>query len=174
MGLRTAWRRRQLAVLRKQYREQPGYGQPYAYPTLSYPDQHSPDGVNPGYSAIQDYPGESNPNDQTLFETLLAFIDPALASGQTFDLLGGYSWGVANDSLDNDYGIGPGLIPFSAIGASTVTELQGALDRSGFNAWTVESVPLSTVIPEPGTAGLVSAFGVILWPRRGRRRRTPA
>ena len=149
----------------------PSTGQPYAFPTLSYPDLHSPDGTNPGYSATEDSPGLSNPNHQTLFETFLAYEDPSLDASHTIDLLGGFSWGVATNASDVEYGLGPQNIPFSSIDPSMLAELDGALARSGFTgsyAWTVEATdPFAA--PEPGTAALISAaFAGVLWLRRQR------
>ncbi len=127
----------------------PKTGQPYAYPTLSYPDLHSD---KLGYSSTSDEPGEDNPLDKTLFETFLAYVNPALDATHTFDLLGGYSWGIQNDPSDNTTGIPTANIPQSAITGGTIAELQGALDRSGFtgqDAWSVESVDLSLYAPVP-------------------------
>lgn len=136
-------------------------GRPYYFPTLSYPYEHSPDGVNPGTSSTIDAPGLADPNHQTLFETYLAFIDPALGATNTFDVLGGFSWGVQTDSQDTLTGIQPVNIPFSAIDSSKVNELQGAINRSGFTgqyAWTVQALdafaPLAAV-PEPGSGAFV-------------------
>lgn len=139
----------------------PKTGLPYAFPTLSYPDLHSRDGVLPGVSSTEDSPVELNRNDQTLFETFLVFFDPTLATQDSFDVLGGYSWGIFTDSNDIQHGINTANL---SISPSTLTELDGALDRSGYSGWTAESVSTfegtsggGTAVPEPGSSWLLGA-----------------
>jgi hypothetical protein len=141
----------------------PSTSQPYAFPTLSYPDLHSPDGANPGTVSTADAPGLSSPNDSTLFETFLVYTNAGLLAQNTFDILGGYSWGVQTDAFGNETGIDTTNIAFSSIGSTTITELQAALNRSGFgpgsnNAWTIQSdSTFATLAPEPSTLATVAA-----------------
>lgn len=154
--------------------DNPTTGKPYAYPTLSYPDLHSD--VS-GYSLTDDAPTETKANDQTLFETFLAYVNPTLGAAHRFDLLGGYSWGIQNNASAKTTGIAAADIPRTAIDLGTVAELQDALNRSGFTgeyAWTVESYDLSTFarLPEPSEWVLVGGAMVLLMfrqPRRGLR-----
>src|SRR5271157_248856 len=153
--------------------DNPSTGKPYAFPTLSYPDLHSPDGTNPGTVSSEDAPGLSAPSHQTLFETFLAYSNPALRALQEFDVLGGYSWGVSTDGSGYESGIDTTGISFSSIDSGTLAELQAALNRSGFgpsnsNAWTIETnANFATLAPEPSTL-LLGAVGVLLIVARAR------
>lgn len=154
----------------------PATNQPYAFPTLSYPDLHSPDGTNPGTVSTMDFAGLGNPNDRTLFETFLVYSSPALAAMQTFDLLGGFQWGVQTDAQANEFGIDSSNLNPSALSPPGIAELNAALNRSGFQGWSAQVVsafaPLPASVPEPGT-GVVLLAGLTLlsagWRRRIRR-----
>lgn len=153
----------------------PVTNQPYAFPTLSYPSLHSPDRQNPGTSSTLDAPGLVNPNHQTLFETFLVYYTPALAATRTFDVLGGFQWGVQTDALANQTGIDSVNLNAAALSPPGIAELSGALARSGFQGWTAQVVsafaPLP--VPEPGTGMVVFASVFLLSvARRVRSRRS--
>jgi hypothetical protein len=137
----------------------PSTGKPYAYPGLSYPALHSADGTNPGTMSTNDSPGLSQANHKTLFETFIAYETPTMLSNKTVDILGGYSWGVQTNATASLSGIAPAYIAYSAIGNATLQELQGALNRSGFEGWTIVSndvILTLTSVPEP--SGLMLGF----------------
>lgn len=151
----------------------PKTGLPYAFPTLSYPDLHSPDGVNPGTSSTQDGPDDIDPNNQTLFETFLVFFDPTLAAEDTFDVLGGYSWGIFTDGSALNHGINSTNL---SISPATIAELDGALDRSGYSGWTAQSVSTfegAAAVPEPAATPLI-AIGLTVLALAAMRRQKPA
>jgi hypothetical protein len=149
----------------------PVTGVPYAFPTLNYTALHSADGVNPGTMSTSDNPGLTNVNHQTLFETFLTYENPMLLAAKDVDLLGGYSWGIQTDASTNITGIAPTYIGYAAINAATLTELQSALNVSGFNAWTVIANDVIIPVPEPGVLGLLALGGLgFLW-HLGKQRR---
>jgi hypothetical protein len=145
----------------------PGNGNPYRFPGLSYPALHSADGVNPGTMATSDSPGLSGANHQTLFETFLTYEDPTLLAAKQVDLLGGYSWGVQTDGSISKSGINPSFIGYASITAAVLTEMQSSLNISGYSGWSVIANDVIIPVPEPGSLSLclLGVFGMAMWRR---------
>jgi hypothetical protein len=146
----------------------PSTGDPYFFPTLSYPALHTADGTNPGKALTGDAPGLDTALHATLFNTFIAFESPALLAAKTIDVLGGYSWGIKTDASGVKSSNPIVNLSYSSINVAMVAELQGALNRSGFAAWTIESNAAD--VPEPSTLAL-AAFGFIGLAAWGWRRR---
>ena len=140
----------------------PATGLPWAYPELSYGNQHSPDGVNPGMMVIADAPIEEFAGDRTLFETFFAYETPSLLSNHVVNLLGGFGWGILGTGDFNIAPIGPTDIAFTDINPAILTELNGALDRSGYAGWNVVADNAILAVPEPATwCMMLSGFSLI-------------
>lgn len=107
---------------------------------------HTPDTSTRGWVRSTDAPLLDLPNDRTLIETYLAYIDPTLRAHNSFGVLGGFSWGIFTGPTGYQFGYDPVGIPLENI---NFAELQEALNRSGFNTWTIANAPSS--VPESST-----------------------
>ncbi len=150
----------------------PATGLPWAYPQLSYGNQHSHDGVNPGTMVIADAPIEEFAGDRTLFMTFFAYETPALLGNHVVDLLGGFSWGIRGTGDFTIDPLGPTDIAFSTIDPAMLVELNAAFGRSGYAGWSVIADNAILGVPEPSTwAMMLSGFGLVAAGLRARRLR---
>lgn len=147
----------------------------WRFPGLAYSALHN-SGL--GTSSTNDAPGLSGNNHKTLFQTYLCWEDPDYLTTNVVDVIGGFSWGIQTDGSGAKTGIEPSPISFTDIDMPMLTELQGALNRSGFgpgNQWTViadNNFTVEAVAPEPssGALCLLIVSGVSPLVARGRRR----
>ena len=99
---------------------------------------------------------------RTLFETFFAYETPSLLSNHVVNLLGGFGWGILGTGDFNIAPIGPTDIAFTDINPAILTELNGALDRSGYAGWNVVADNAILAVPEPATwCMMLSGFSLI-------------
>jgi hypothetical protein len=146
----------------------PVTGKPYAFGwayTGGANDVHSPDTSTRGWVKSLDQPVLELPRDRTLIETYIAYIDAPLRARRSFDVLGGFSWGIFTGPSGYQSGIAPTGIPLESI---NVAELQSALNRSGYNSWTIAN---AAPVPESSTVVTVIIGMVLIGLKRCRRPR---
>ena len=127
-----------------------------------------------GLIRTQDVPGLGGNNNKLIFETFLAYISDCMPAN-TFQILGGYTWGIQTDGAGKLSKIAPSDIAFAPdlVPNTNVVNATAALANS-FPGWTAvfDSEIELCCVPEPATWMVIVLMGGYLgvWQRRGRLR----